>query len=144
MRLLCNIKPVLKITYFAAVFFVFAIISQTGLSQSLKGLITDEYKQPIPYVNIFIKELNTGTSTNEQGAYFYNIISGSYEVVYSAIGYKTQTIQILIKDEDFIQDVVLKTSSVELNQIVVKAGKRDPAYGIIQNAIEHKKNMPNK
>jgi len=38
-----------------------------------------------------------------------------------------------------IRDVRLKISSIELNQIVVKAGKRDPAYGIMQKVIAKKK-----
>lgn len=109
------------------------------MSQTLKGTVTDENRQPIPYVNIFIKELNSGTTTNEQGDYFYKIVAGNYEVAYSAVGYETQLLTVGIEDVDKIVNVVLKTSSIQLSQIVVKAGKRDPAYGIIQKAIDHKK-----
>lgn len=129
----------MKKTYQLYLIIFGLIISYSSLAQSLQGTVTDENNQPIPYVNIFIKELNSGTTTNEQGAYFYNTVAGTYEVVYSAVGYETQLIQTVIKDEDFAQNVVLKTSSIQLDQIVVKAGKRDPAYGIIQKAIDHKK-----
>ncbi len=140
MRLQGNTKSNLKIAYFTSFFVVlFSIITQTCLSQSLRGTVTDENNQPIPYVNIFIKELNSGTITNEQGIYLYNIVAGSYEVAYSAVGYESQLLSIQITKSDEIANVTLKTSSIELNQIVVKAGKRDPAYGIIQKAIEHKK-----
>jgi len=115
------------------------MIAQVSVAQSLQGKVSDENNQPIAYVNIFITELNTGTTTNAEGEYFYNIVSGNYEVVYSAVGYETQSIQTQIEDEDVFQAVVLKSSSIQLDQIVVKAGKRDPAYGIIQKAIEHKK-----
>jgi len=62
----------LKKTYQLYLIIFGLIISYSSLAQSLQGTVTDENNQPIPYVNIFIKELNSGTTTNEQGAYFYN------------------------------------------------------------------------
>jgi len=116
--------------------------SQTK-AQSFYGKVLDETQNPIPYANIFITELNTGTSCDENGEFYYTITSGQYEVVFSALGYISKKVNIVVEDDDLNWVETLEATSVELDQIVVKAKKRDPAYGIIQNAIDAKQQYIN-
>lgn len=98
----------------------------------------DEDNNPLPYVNVYIKLTDWGTTTDEKGHYFIDLDQGEYQVVFSAIGYETKEIQIVLRNNDVVKNVYLKPSAVQLNQVVVKAKRRDPAYEIIQNTIAHK------
>jgi hypothetical protein len=107
-------------------------------AQSFSGQITNEKNEPIPFANIFIQELSSGTSTDEKGKYFIHLYPGNYHVVYSCIGYKTRTYDLIITEKPVINNVTLQVSSIELEEIVVKSRSRDPAYEIIRKAIESK------
>ncbi len=107
--------------------------------QQISGYVYSEDKSPIPYANIFIQQLQTGTSTNDAGYYFFALDPGEYNVIFSALGYESQEIRILVEDKGTERSVILKASTLELEEITVRASKRDPAYAIIQNAIDNKK-----
>jgi len=55
----------------------------------------------------------------------------------------SKKVNIVVEDKDLYWVETLEATSVELDQIVVKATKRDPAYAIIQNAIEAKQQYIN-
>ncbi len=61
-----------------------------------------------------------------------------HQIIYSSIGYHPQIVNVLITDEMISKNIWLKPSSIELDQIVVKSKRKDPAYEIIQNVIDHK------
>lgn len=121
--------------------FFFTILANTLIAQSISGYIQNENNEPIPYANIFIEELSSGTATDENGYYFLNLDVGTYDVVFSALGYESRTMSIIIEDEPVVKNIWMRASSIELNQIVIKAKKRDPAYEIIQKVIENKKSF---
>ena len=105
-------------------------------AQSISGRVTNEKKEPIPFANIFVRELNSGTSTDTDGNYFLNLDPGQYEIVISSIGYESLFIKVPIGDKPTIRNYVLTSTAQELEQVIIKASKRDPAYEIIQNAIK--------
>mgnify|MGYP000391830224 CR=1 FL=1 len=105
---------------------------------NVSGYVLDENNAPIAYANIFIRELGTGTSTDINGRYFTTLQTGEYTFTFSSVGYETQTVSIILKDVDVVKNIWLKPSTEQLNEIVVKARRRDPAYEIIQNAIDNK------
>ena len=109
-------------------------------AQSITGFVYNSANEPIPYANIFVKEMQSGTSSDDNGKYYLALPArGEYNLVISALGYETQTFLIVGEDGEIIRDIQLEDSSVELDEIVVKASKRDPAYAIIQNVIDNKK-----
>lgn len=108
------------------------------MAQSISGAVYDEHHNPIPFANIFIRELNTGVSADDQGRYFLTITPRVYNLIVSSVGYKTTTAQIVVKDEDLVQDFVLESTDIQLEEIVVKVNRKDPAYEIIRNAIDNK------
>ena len=132
-----RILPLLLLSLF------FSSLSTALTAQSISGHIQNENNEPIPYANIFIEELSSGTATDENGYYFLNLDVGTYDVIFSALGYETRTLSIIIEDEPVVKNIWMQASSVELNQIVIKAKKRDPAYEIIQKVIDNKKSFLN-
>lgn len=123
------------ISFFLILFFPFQI-----MAQSISGFILNEDNDAIPFANIYFQELGTGTSTDENGKYFMSIqIEGEYEMIVSSVGYSTKTMKVIVRENDVIQNIYLSSSNTEIDEIVVKASKKDPAYAIIQNAIDNKK-----
>jgi len=108
-------------------------------AQNISGYIYNDQNEPIPYVNIYIQELQTGTTTDTNGKYFLTLLPGNYRMVVSAVGYESIQLNIEMGDVPIVKDIQLKISDTELNEITIKADKRDPAYEIIKNVIENKK-----
>ena len=55
-----------------------------SVSAQLKGTITDHDNQPIPFVNIYIENSYTGTTSNEQGDYELALLKpGTYTLSFS-------------------------------------------------------------
>ncbi|MCT4580768.1 MAG: DUF5686 and carboxypeptidase regulatory-like domain-containing protein [Flavobacteriales bacterium] len=124
---------------------IFSFLTCSGISQSISGYVYDSENQPIPFVNIYFKNTQNGTTTNTEGQYYYQFNNASsavltFDVVISSIGYKTKELQIIIdKNEDVVRNFWLETDNIQLDELVIKAKKRDPAYGIINQAIQQKK-----
>lgn len=110
-------------------------------AQGIGGYVLNEQNEPIPFVNIYIEEFNKGTSTDSKGRYFLALDPGDYKIIVSSVGYKTKVIKVIIKDEEITKNIWLESSSVELNEVVVKAKRKDPAYEIIQKVIDNKKHL---
>ncbi len=104
----------------------------------IKGTITDEQSQPVPFATVFVKGTTTGTSANANGVYNLKVHRGEQEIIFSAVGYKQ-----LIKKIDVQQNTewnpVLKSEVYQLKDVVVNSGGEDPAYAIIRKAIKRRK-----
>lgn len=93
---------------------------------SLEGKVLDvETKTPLIGVNIYIKNTQTGTTTDLDGNYrITNIPVGLINVVFSYIGYESVTkADVSIKpDRTLFLNVDMKSSAVELEDVVVTNG----------------------
>jgi len=116
------------------------LLTQTMFGQAIKGYVYDEYNQPVPYANIYFKFQGNGTTSDIDGKYFFQFSDpGVLEVVVTAVGYKNKSIKIILLDKkDVVQNIWLQTDVEQLNEVLVKSKKRDPAYEIIQAAIKQK------
>lgn len=126
--------------YLLGLLFLGSLLGNGLLAQQLQGTVLDEYGEPVPYANVFIRQLETGTSTDEVGAFSYNFpVVGEYDLVFSSVGYESQSVHLVVTDGE--QEIVarLPSSSVELTEIMVRASGKNVAYEIIRQAIERKK-----
>ncbi len=116
------------------------LLTQTFFSQALRGFVYDEFNQPIPYANIYFKFQGNGTVSDVGGKYFYQFSDpGVIELVITAVGYNNKSIKIIIPDKnEVVQNIWLETDIEQLNEVLVKSKKRDPAYEIIQASIKQK------
>ena len=85
------------------------LFSFTGISQRITGFVLDEQNNPIPFAKVFVKNYtNTGAITNLEGKYTFNVAEGNFEVMYSSMGFETQTLNVTVKGvNDTKQDVYL-------------------------------------
>ena len=96
----------------------FLLIANFSFSQ-LKALIIDsETKEGIPYVNIWVKNENIGTTSNEKGEFELKIENPKI-ILFSAIGFETKEIS-----SDLIKNSVeLEPLVTELDEVVIKTKK---------------------
>ncbi|MEM9837159.1 MAG: DUF5686 and carboxypeptidase regulatory-like domain-containing protein [Bacteroidota bacterium] len=108
-------------------------------AQIIYGKVTNDLGEPVPYANIFIRELSDGTVSDDEGFYQFRLeTEGRYQLVFSSLGYETKAIDAAFTGDSLLLNVQLATSGVQLKEITVNAAKRDPAFGIIRKVIENK------
>ena len=118
--------------------FVFIMMGNVLNGQSIEGFVVNEQAEPIPYVNIFVRQLASGTTTDENGYFILTMDPGEYDFVISSIGYETKNAVVKIDGIDEA-NFELVSSDYKLEEVTIKASKKDPAYEIIQNVIDNKK-----
>lgn len=97
--------------------------------QTIKGVITDSLQNPIPFVNVIVKDsLNQNilkfTTTDLEGKYQIALKKiGDYNIEFKALSYKPYAEFISITNEAVIKNVVLFTQVTELNEVIVQADR---------------------
>lgn len=80
-------------------------------------------KEPIIAGNVWIKGSNIGTTTNVKGYYVLpSLASGTYEISFQYIGYKTVVVQQTVgADDDIELNVFLESELIGMGEVVVTA-----------------------
>lgn len=113
--------------------FLSYLYCQAGV---IRGKITNEKNEPLPYATLFIKGTTAGTTTNADGQYHLELPAGNYTIVCQYMGYKKTEKQVTVTAEPQVIDISLSPLSLQIREIVVKSGGEDPAYAIIRQAIK--------
>jgi len=123
------------------IIFCFLLLALPALAQAtiLRGRITDENGQGLPYASIYIKETASGTGSNEQGDYQLQLQPGTYTLEYRYIGYRAITKTVNIGQADQELHVQLMPETLNLKEVVVRAQEEDPAHTIMRQAIRLRK-----
>ena len=117
---------------------LFALFSSLLFSQ-IKGTVSDENGNPLPFVNIYVENTYIGTTTNENGKYELTYTtSKNVTLLFQYLGYKTQKQHLIISNFPYQFDVTLQEENFQLNEVVVQNGI-NPADEIIKKAIANKK-----
>lgn len=115
------------------------LLFSSQLCAQIVGKVTDSDGNPLPYVNIYLEDSYTGTTSNEDGNFELSIDkTGNYSVVFQFLGYTRVTENVTITSFPFILNVVLKAETTSLDEVVIDTSE-DPAYRIIRNTIERRK-----
>lgn len=104
-------------------------------AQSLRGTVTDETGNPLPFATVYIPDLRRGTAANVEGQYVIALGRGSYQVRFQYLGYRTHTQNIVVTDRDVVVDITLQPEPVQISEVTVAADREDPAYTIMRKAI---------
>lgn len=116
------------------------VLPLSTFAWQLRGTVTDENGEPLPYISVYVKNSTYGVATNPKGNYYLELDDGTYTIVYQLIGYATQEHQVTIKGAAKTLDVQLAPAAVQLNELVISAKDKDPAYEIIKQAQKARKN----
>ncbi|QNF34510.1 SusC/RagA family TonB-linked outer membrane protein [Adhaeribacter swui] len=109
----------MKKKYSLMLFGALLLCCQVSWAQLVvKGLITDEAKQPMPGVTVLLKGTSTGTATNAEGTYSLQVPNGNGTLVFSFIGYVTKEVAI---NNQTVINTSLASDAQALNEVVVTA-----------------------
>ena len=126
---------------FSACFNTYSQISDKTV---IKGLVVDaKTGQPISGVSVFLDRTTVGTITNSEGKYNIETNKKADKIDFSFLGYQTE---FRTFSEGKVQtiNVNLKLSSISLDEVVVKPGKKsyknkdNPAVALIEKVIKNK------
>ena len=101
----------------------------------VKGVLTNSDGEALPYATIYIDQIQSGTTTNEQGFFEIKLAPGTYDLIFQYMGYHPVAKRIIVSNGFTKLNVVLSNKSVELKTAIVYAGKEDPAYTLMRKAI---------
>lgn len=121
------------------------MLSLKAVSQQylLSGKVTDAQLEPLSYVTVQIKGLQIGTRTDDNGHYEFQLDEGEYEIVFSLVGYKKQSIKFVHKKNGEAQNIILQSDSKNLNEVKIVTFKKDKAEELIRNVIRKKDTIQN-
>jgi len=141
-----------KATQVIAILFLLlpaTLLAQVKKHFSLSGTIKDKSTgETLPGATVGFLELpGTGISTNTYGYYSISVPEGTYTVIATYTGYKTDTLHIDLKN-DVQNNIGLQTSSNQLSEVKIKSSSSrsnniltSPA-GAQKLSIEDIKNVP--
>ncbi|WNM19958.1 SusC/RagA family TonB-linked outer membrane protein [Flavobacterium capsici] len=114
-------------TIYKKLLFLFLILpfSAAFSQSSLSGTVVDATaNQPLPGVNVIVQSASNSTTTDFDGKFQLNGLKNGDIVVFSYIGYQSETIKFSGQKEILVQ---LKEDSTQLQEVVVQVG-----YGAVR------------
>lgn len=109
-----------------------------GLSvfaQTFRGRIMDKAGNPIPYASLYLKELKSGFTTDDNGSFQTALKPGLYTCEVSSLGYAGQTIALQMPAGNLEKNIILSEQVYALREVSVVKGAEDPAYVVMRKAI---------
>ncbi len=131
----------------AVVLTLFAFAKAYSQKYTLSGTITEEQNgETLLNVNVLIPSLSTGTVTNEYGFYSITLDAGTYEIIYSSIGFQTVK-KTVVLDKNQQISLKLKEQGEQLDAIVLESdverlSTRSPQMSVNALSIESIKKIP--
>ncbi|MFV0521946.1 MAG: DUF5686 and carboxypeptidase regulatory-like domain-containing protein [Mangrovibacterium sp.] len=111
------------------------IICMPLWAQTIEGNIQDSQGEAIPYANIFVPKLGTGTTSNAEGNYELKLPDGTWKIMYRYMGFQTITKTITTDGSKQTINITLRPQAVQLQEITILASGEDPAYYVMRHAI---------
>lgn len=118
---------------------LFCAVSITLSAQSyfIGGrIISKESGNPLSFANVRVVNSNVGVAANKEGEYEIKLSGGNYSLIFSFIGFKSDTVDVQL-ETNIEMNIELQPTSVELDEVTVMPGI-NPALGIIARAVEAK------
>lgn len=85
----------------------------SSASAQIKGIVVDEYNKPISYVNIWVENENSSTTSEENGEFSINCLPNK-NLIFSALGYEKKTVKAAEAEK-----AVLKVNAFQLSEVVI-------------------------
>jgi hypothetical protein len=116
-------------------FLLWWVLPSLLFAQGIRGRVITQEGEPLAFASIYIRNLEDGVPTNENGEFEYRLKPGVYDVLVQYLGYKSQILPVEIQDQWVRLDFELQPQVFTLSEVEVKAGAEDPALTIMRKAI---------
>jgi outer membrane receptor protein involved in Fe transport len=94
--------------------------------------------EPLSYANIIVNNGSKGTSTDDKGEYSLNLPSGSYQLLFSYIGYKTEIVNIELNTNPISFDINLMATPMMLQEVTVYSSSIPDADKVSSTSLQNK------
>ncbi len=143
-----NYKKVWQKREFVFTFLFLMVCHSTlfGQKYTISGYVRSEGGETLIAANVFIKEKQKGTITNEYGFYSVTLEKGVYELTASYLGYQSEVIKIDLT-KNLTHNFKLKSASITKQEIVVEGRRpdentKDVGMGRADLNIDQVKSLP--
>ncbi|MFV8269039.1 carboxypeptidase-like regulatory domain-containing protein [Flavobacterium sp. GT2N3] len=107
------------------------LLVSTCIYSQIKGIVLDESKKPIPYVNIWVENEYIGSTSEENGSFSITVADQNKVLIFSALGFETKKVTVAGAEK-----VVLKRITFQLDEVVISKSR-----GTIEIEIGNSKNI---
>ena len=105
--------------YFIFLSCLFFLTNSYAQNNSISGKILSNGKA-LPFANVYLKNSNLGTSSDENGFYkIKNIPEGKFTIIISSLGYQKKSVQINFKENQQIKRTFSLSETESLEGIVI-------------------------
>ncbi|MDO4165010.1 MAG: DUF5686 family protein [Bacteroides sp.] len=105
-------------------------------AQTFRGIVKDDDGNPVPYASLYLREIQSGVTTDEGGCFQLKLEEGTYTCEVSSLGFVSQTFTFRMTDVGYDRDVTLVERTYSLPEVsVTKKKGEDPAYDVMRRAI---------
>ncbi len=118
-----------------------SLTSPTGVLVAFQGKVMDTKGNPLPGATIIIRGTKTGTASDANGIFHFNLPTGNEVLIISSIGFKTQEIE--VKGRGTVE-VRMEEDNASLDEVVVvgygtqtKAHLTGSVASVDMNAIQN-------
>jgi iron complex outermembrane receptor protein len=121
--------------YFTLLFIsIFSFLN--GQNATVQGIVTDANTDE-PLTGVTAKAGNSGSSTDIDGNYKINLEPGNYSLVFSLVGYESQTSNLTLRAGETIQlDIKLSDGTNLLQTATVTSGKFEKPLGEVTVSLD--------
>ena len=131
----------LKLLSLSLIFTGSLVLHTQAQEYLLTGKVTNAKLEPLPYVSIRIKELQTGTTSDKDGNFTLQLEAGKYDLAITMLGYKTQVITVAIT-KAYQQNIIMEQEDGKmLGAVQVTGIKKDRAEEYVRNVIRNKEKI---
>lgn len=115
------------------------LLSQSAFAAIIKGRVTDENGEGLPFATVVEKGTTNGTSANGDGYYSLDISDGIHNITAQYMGYQSVTKPVNTATEKNAVNFKLNPQALEMKEVVIDGNGEDPAYPIMRKVIEKRK-----
>lgn len=131
--------PIFFITQKLLFSFCCFLITITSFSQTyqLHGYVKDaNTKESLIGVNIIVKEEKSVSQSNNYGFFSLKLSSNkNYQIIFSSVGYETDTLFIEPTKTNTILEIVLQPIDYQLDEVIVKADHENTKLNQISSLV---------
>lgn len=130
----------MKSVSLASIFCLTLFLINHSYSQEHKiysKIFDSKTNKPLEFAYVKVADTSYGTASDNKGEYLIKLANGSWKLIFSCLGYFSDTIDAYIENQDMERNVYLKPSEIFTETIEVLG--EDPAVEIVRKAIEYKK-----
>ena len=120
--------------------FLCLLVAHLGFAQTEKravsGYVRDAANgESLIGVSVYVRELGTGTVTNDYGFYALSLPQGSYTLVLTYLGYEKTEKSVVVGNTDQTLNVEVKDQTQKLKEVVITTKKEDENVRSVEMSV---------